>query len=114
MQHLLHNPAEDGGQWHMLVNLVEKYGVVPKACFADSWSAQNSRWMNSIINNKVLLYNVICKSLQENSFNFQMREFCLKLRAQVKLNKPDSEIQDSIENMMEQVCIVSLLSLKLF
>ena len=48
------------------------------------------------------------------SFNFQMREFCLKLRAQVKLNKPDSEIQDSIENMMEQVCIVSLLSLKLF
>ena len=54
VQHLLHNPSEDGGQWQMLVNLVEKYGVVPKACFPDSWSSENSRQMCTITNNKVI------------------------------------------------------------
>lgn len=53
MSHLLVSPSEDGGQWDMLVNLIEKYGVIPKACFKDSESAQQSRSMCGIINNKV-------------------------------------------------------------
>jgi bleomycin hydrolase len=53
VQHLLHNPSEDGGQWQMLVNLVEKYGVVPKSCFPDTWSSENSRQLLLITNNKV-------------------------------------------------------------
>jgi len=53
IQHLLSNPSNDGGQWQMLVNLVNKYGVVPKKCFADAWSSENSRRLCIIANNKV-------------------------------------------------------------
>lgn len=41
--HLLQAPLNDGGQWDMLCNLVEKYGVVPKdampetACSSGTW-----------------------------------------------------------------------------
>ncbi|RKJ40511.1 aminopeptidase [Acutalibacter sp. 1XD8-33] len=41
--HLLQAPLNDGGQWDMLCNLVEKYGVVPKdampetACSSSTW-----------------------------------------------------------------------------
>ena len=40
---LLANPAEDGGQWAMLVNLVEKYGVIPKHAMPESASTEASR-----------------------------------------------------------------------
>ena len=53
VSHLLHNPAEDGGQWDMLVNVVEKYGVMPKKCWPEPHSAENSRRLNAILNNKV-------------------------------------------------------------
>ena len=55
VQHLLNNPSNDGGQWQMLVNLVSKYGVVPKKCFAEAWSSENSRRLCTITNNKVSL-----------------------------------------------------------
>ncbi|MEY8311101.1 C1 family peptidase [Oscillospiraceae bacterium 42-9] len=41
--HLLSAPLNDGGQWDMLCNLIEKYGVVPKdampetACSSSTW-----------------------------------------------------------------------------
>ena len=53
VQHLLMNPAEDGGQWHMLVNVIEKYGLVPKKVFPDTWNSENSRRINLMINTKV-------------------------------------------------------------
>jgi len=53
VQHLLRNPSNDGGQWQMLVNLVNKYGVVPKKCFSEAWSSENSRRLANITNNKV-------------------------------------------------------------
>ncbi len=61
LQHLLFNPAEDGGQWHMLVNVIEKHGLVPKKVFPDSWSSENTRVMKLIINNKV---NILVMCLQ--------------------------------------------------
>lgn len=30
VQHLMKDPEEDGGQWSMAANLVEKYGLVPQ------------------------------------------------------------------------------------
>ena len=30
VQHLLAPPQQDGGQWDMVVNIVTKYGIVPK------------------------------------------------------------------------------------
>ena len=53
MMFLMTDPSCDGGQWHMLVNLITKHGLMPKSAWPDSFSAQNSRRMNSIINTKV-------------------------------------------------------------
>jgi bleomycin hydrolase len=44
---LLQQPLQDGGQWDMFVNLVNKYGVVPKSLMPESVSSSGSRTMNS-------------------------------------------------------------------
>lgn len=61
VSHLLTSPSEDGGQWDMLVNLVEKYGVIPKVCFKDAQSATESRILCGIINNKVTSLSKTCQ-----------------------------------------------------
>lgn len=37
----------------MLVNLVNRYGVMPKKCFPESFSSESSFRMNSILKSKV-------------------------------------------------------------
>ena len=51
--HLLSNPIQDGGQWDMWVNLVNKYGVVPQTEMPESYSSSNSRYMNRMITRKL-------------------------------------------------------------
>lgn len=53
VQHLLHNPMEDGGQWDMAVNVILKYGVVPKTAYPESFHSGNSRTLNALLNAKL-------------------------------------------------------------
>ena len=53
MMFLMSDPSCDGGQWHMLVNLITKYGLMPKSAWPDVHSSGNSRRMNTMINSKV-------------------------------------------------------------
>jgi len=46
---LLAQPLSDAGQWDMLVNLIEKYGVVPKAVMPESFSSSASAHMNGVL-----------------------------------------------------------------
>lgn len=66
MQHLLKEPLEDGGQWQMLVNLIEKYGLVPKSVFPESKHSCNSRGLNKVLTTKLRDY---CKQIRENRFD---------------------------------------------
>ncbi|NMP23333.1 C1 family peptidase [Sulfobacillus sp. DSM 109850] len=50
---LLQAPLQDGGQWDMFVNLVEKYGVVPKWVMPESFHSSNSRAMNQLMTAKL-------------------------------------------------------------
>jgi bleomycin hydrolase len=50
---LLHDPINDGGQWDMVVNIIEKHGLMPKKCFPESFSCESSRRMNQIIKSKM-------------------------------------------------------------
>ncbi|XP_018420980.1 PREDICTED: bleomycin hydrolase [Nanorana parkeri] len=84
MQFLLSNPTNDGGQWDMLVNLIEKYGVIPKKCFPESHTSEATRRMNDIINHK-------------------MREYCLRLRNMVSSSSTKEEISAALETMIEEV-----------
>lgn len=53
VQHMLREPLSDGGQWDMVCNLVDKYGLVPQALYPDSWNAMNSGVLNSIVMSKL-------------------------------------------------------------
>lgn len=46
---LLDTVLGDGGQWNMFVNIVQKYGVVPKAAMPETESSSNSGRMNSML-----------------------------------------------------------------
>ena len=50
---LLENPVNDGGQWDMFVNLVEKYGVVPKYVMPETFHSSSSAGMNRILTVKL-------------------------------------------------------------
>lgn len=46
-------PVDDGGMWSSYINLVEKYGVVPKNVMPESNSSSNTSQMLRIINRKL-------------------------------------------------------------
>ena len=46
---LLESPIQDGGQWDMFVNLMEKYGTVPQSVMPESVHSSSSRSMNQLI-----------------------------------------------------------------
>ena len=50
---VLETGVQDGGQWDMFVNLVEKYGVVPKSAMEETWQSSNTRDMNQLLNTKL-------------------------------------------------------------
>jgi bleomycin hydrolase len=50
---LLSAPVQDGGQWDMFVNLVEKYGVVPHWVMPESFHSSESRFMNRLLTTKL-------------------------------------------------------------
>ena len=48
--HMLDNLTNDGGQWNMFVNLIEKYGIVPKTNMDDHYHSKNSEDLNTFYN----------------------------------------------------------------
>ena len=48
---LLSDPIGDGGQWNMAMNLIEKYGLVPKSVYPESHTSSATRWMNMELKN---------------------------------------------------------------
>ncbi|MEM8737939.1 MAG: C1 family peptidase [Planctomycetota bacterium] len=45
--YLLDHPLDDGGQWNMFVNVVKKYGLVPKSAMPETESSSNTPRMNA-------------------------------------------------------------------
>ena len=84
MMHLLSDPIQDGGQWDMWVNLIDKYGVVPQSEMPESFQSSSSRRMNTMITRK-------------------LREFALKLRGLIADGLSPVEIKKNKETMMGEV-----------
>ncbi|KAK8389553.1 hypothetical protein O3P69_008929 [Scylla paramamosain] len=81
---LLHDPILDGGQWDMLVNLITRYGVMPKKYFPESYSAENSMRMNRILQSK-------------------LREYTRELRAVVSKDGDDSSVVSTLTRQMKEI-----------
>ncbi|XP_031833879.1 bleomycin hydrolase isoform X2 [Nomia melanderi] len=84
MSFLLRDPVSDGGQWEMIVNLINRYGLVPKVCFPESYSSESSSYMNTILKGK-------------------LREYCKILRDMVFNGSSDKELEDQI---LEQMVVI--------
>ncbi len=46
INHIFQSPIQDGGQWHMFINLVEKHGIVPKSVMPETDSSSATGMMN--------------------------------------------------------------------
>lgn len=74
---LMKNPTEDGGQWDMFCNLVEKYGLVPQSVYPDTEACKSSHNMNYILD----------KKLRENAATLRKEAHKGKSLAQLKKQK---------------------------
>ncbi|XP_065217746.1 bleomycin hydrolase [Planococcus citri] len=81
VSYLLSTPMNDGGQWDMLVNLINKHGLMPKKNFPESVSSEASAQLNSILTSKV-------------------REFAIILRKMVEDGNSDADIKSKIDEQM--------------
>ena len=59
---LLESPIQDGGQWDMFVNLMEKYGIVPQSAMPESLHSSSSRSMNVLITRTLRKYASILRN----------------------------------------------------
>ncbi|KAL1925109.1 uncharacterized protein VTP21DRAFT_4763 [Calcarisporiella thermophila] len=89
---LLSDPASDGGQWDMLVNLINKYGVVPKSVYPESFQSSNS---------KRLSYLVVVK----------LREFAARLRKEYRNGKSLEQLRRLKMSMISDIYRILAISL---
>lgn len=47
---ILNTGVHDGGQWDMFVNIVRKYGIVPKDVYDETYQSSNTRQLNYVMN----------------------------------------------------------------
>lgn len=84
MSFLLCDPIADGGQWDMVVNVITKYGVVPKRCFPETYSCEASSKLNGILKSKI-------------------REYVRELKVMVDENANNEKLESRIKTFMEEL-----------
>lgn len=63
VKHFFQEPINDGGQWDMIVNLVNKYGAVPVEHFPDNAQATALAKINYVVSEKLREYGLILRKL---------------------------------------------------
>ncbi|MTT31147.1 aminopeptidase [Terrilactibacillus sp. BCM23-1] len=81
---LLATPQQDGGQWDMIVSLVEKYGVVPKQAMPETFQSEKSMRLNALLNER-------------------LREDALKLRELVNGKASPGELDKTKDHMLSEI-----------
>ena len=82
MIYMLDNLTNDGGQWNMFVNLIEKYGIVPKTNMDDHYHSKNSEQLYNFYNNfnNLSIYTIkTCKSNDLNNIKNELLSKCYKI-----------------------------------
>ncbi|MGD0550522.1 MAG: C1 family peptidase, partial [Candidatus Bathyarchaeia archaeon] len=62
---LLSDPIPDGGEWNMFVNLIEKYGVIPKTFMPETANSNDSDPMNALFASKLREYAKALRDINE-------------------------------------------------
>ncbi len=81
---LMETPQQDGGQWDMVIALIQKYGVVPQAVMPETKNSSSSREINSTL-------------------NLKLRKDAVELRELVANKASDAQIAETKDKMLNEV-----------
>ncbi|WP_047998919.1 aminopeptidase C [Lactiplantibacillus herbarum] len=81
---LMTTPQQDGGQWDMLVAIIQKYGIVPKSVMPETYNSSKSAEINSTL-------------------NLKLRKDAVELRELVAAGTSEDDIQDRKAKMLNEV-----------
>ena len=107
--HLLKAPVQDGGQWDMFVNLINKYGAVPKDVMPETNHSSKSGAMNYILTHKLREFaSILRKKPSKNSSTLKkdMMETIYNLLAMF-LGQPPDVINWSTRNKDNRNIVIS-------
>ena len=107
--HLLKAPVQDGGQWDMFVNLINKYGAVPKDVMPETNHSSKSGAMNYILTHKLREFaSILRKKPAKNSAALKkdMMETIYNLLAMF-LGQPPDVINWSTRNKDNRHIVIS-------
>lgn len=85
---ILMNGIGDGGQWDMFVNVVNKYGLMPKHAYPETTTSSNTHLTNSLI-------------------NFNLRKFASEAK-QLYQEKGIEAVRDLKEKLLKKVYVLLL------
>ena len=114
--HLLKAPVQDGGQWDMFVNLINKYGAVPKDVMPETNHSSKSAAMNYILTHKLREFaSILRKKSAKNSSTLkkEMMETIYNLLAMF-LGQPPDAINWSTRNKDNKHIVISNMTPKDF
>ncbi|EDW00765.1 bleomycin hydrolase [Drosophila grimshawi] len=83
-QYLMKHAVPDAGNWQMFVNLIQKYGVMPKECYRPSWSSTCTRHLNMMLKSK-------------------LHEYCSQMHAEFTFGQDSLKLFQMIAKMMEEL-----------
>jgi len=109
ISHLLKAPVQDGGQWDMFVNLINKYGAVPKDVMPETNHSSKSSAMNYILTHKLREFaSILRKKSAKNSSTLKkdMLETIYNLLAMF-LGQPPDVINWSTRNIDNKNIVIS-------
>ncbi|GME95513.1 unnamed protein product [[Candida] boidinii] len=89
IQFFLTDPVSDGGQFQMVINIVNKYGLVPNVIFPDTYNTTSSRNVNRLITKK-------------------LREFAEILRNKLSSNEDISKIKLEMQHEIFRILCIFL------
>lgn len=64
----LKEPVSDGGNWNMILNLINKYGIVPRSCFNETEHSTNTHHLDNFLNNKLKDYAFVIRTLDDTEY----------------------------------------------
>ncbi|WVQ96907.1 hypothetical protein IAU59_004015 [Kwoniella sp. CBS 9459] len=67
LSYLNQAPVNDGGQWDMAVNIIEKYGVIPKILYPEAFSSTASGRLDSLLTSKLREYALLLRGAAASS-----------------------------------------------
>lgn len=89
---LFKNPIGDGGQWTGVVDIINKYGLVPAEVFPESYNSENTRLVSRFVGRK-------------------LKEDALSLRSMHAQGKKESELRKAKEIMLADIYQILAISL---